>query len=116
MSYISKFKNWNALFDMLRSSRKILNFNGIVTILLGLLFIIFPEELTLLTFPKTANNLDALEVGKISRTIIGIFSICLGLILFSARITIRSSAQKILLSSSLGFFFNFLYFFIYIHK
>ena len=90
-----------------KSSRNILNLNGMVMIILGLIFIIFPEKFTLLTFPQTINNPVALEVGVISRIIMGAFSIYIGLVLYSSRKLIRSGAQKLLLVSSLGFFIIF---------
>ena len=72
-----------------------------------MIFIIFPEDFTLFTFPKTTDNPVALEVGVISRIIMGTFSISIGLVLHSSRRSIRSGAQKILLASSLGFFIIF---------
>ena len=90
-----------------KSSRNILNLNGMVMIILGLIFIIFPEKFTLLTFPQTINNPVALEVGVISRIIMGAFCISIGLVLYSSSRSIRLGAQRLLLASSLGFFIIF---------
>ncbi len=56
---------------MLRSSRTILALNGVIMILMGLAFIIFAKKITITMFPITITNLEALEVGIVSRYLMG---------------------------------------------
>ena len=101
---------------MLRSSRLILALNGIILIITGLSFFIFAEKLTYLMFPITASNQDALNVGLVLRYFMGAGSLTTGIILFLARISVRSAAQRVLLGSGIGFLIIFctaLYVFFY---
>jgi Na+-driven multidrug efflux pump len=92
---------------MVYNSRKILAFNGLVMIGIGITFIFFSQKLTLLIFPQTISNPDALQVGVICKVIMGMFSIFIGLILYLAHKSIRSTGQRLLLVSSFGFFLMF---------
>ena len=67
---------------MLHSSRTILALNGIVMILMGLVFIIFPEKVTIIMFPDIISNPEALEIGITLRYLMGAGSIMVGIILY----------------------------------
>jgi|TARA_B100001964_G_scaffold72640_1_gene82338 hypothetical protein len=92
---------------MLRSSRTILALNGVIMILMGLAFIIFAKKITITMFPITITNLEALEVGIVSRYLMGAGSIMIGIILYLARISVKSGGQKLLLGSAIGFLLIF---------
>ena len=92
---------------MLKSSRTILALNGIVMIILGLSFIIFAEKLTIMMFPEIISNPEALEVGTTLRYLMGTGSIMIGIILYLARISVRSGAQRLLQGSGIGFLLMF---------
>ena len=100
MLYFSKKK-------MLHSSRDILLLNGIVMMLMGLSFIIFAKKMTVTIFPSVISNPEALEVGITLRYLMGAGSIMIGIILYLARISVRSGAQRLLLGSGIGFFLIF---------
>ena len=92
---------------MLHRSRSILAFNGILLIFTGVSFIIFAEEITIFMFPKIIINSEAIDVGVTLRYLMGSGIITIGIILYLARISVKSAAQRILLGSSLGFFIIF---------
>ena len=93
---------------ILRSSREILGFNGLVMIFTGLSFFIFSKKITIMMFPNSISNPEALEVGLILRYFMGAGLITIGIILVLARrISIRSGAQRVLLGSGIGFFIIF---------
>ena len=92
---------------MLHSSRTILALNGIVMILMGLSFIIFAERMTVLMFPNIISNPEALEVAVTLRYLMGAGSIMVGIILYLARISVKSGAQRLLLGSGIGFLLIF---------
>jgi len=103
---------------MLRNSRLILAINGIILIISGLSFFIFAERITLMMFPDISSNPQAIEVGLILRYLMGAGSLSIGIILFLARISVRSAAQRVLLGSGIGFiivFFTAVYVYIF-HK
>ena len=81
--------------------------NGIILILLGLSFFIFAEKITLIMFPTIVSNPQAIEVGIILRYLMGAGSLSLGIILYMARISVRSAAQRVLLGSGIGFIIIF---------
>ena len=93
---------------MFKSSRTILAFNGLLMILLGLIFFFFGEKITIQMFPNIISNPEAINASTSLRILIGISYIFIGLILFLARISIKSTAQRILFGSSIGFFLMFL--------
>ena len=92
---------------MLHSSRTILALNGIVMILMGLSFIIFAERMTVMMFPNIISNPEALQVAVTLRYLMGAGSIMVGIILYLARISVRSGAQRLLLGSGIGFLLIF---------
>ncbi len=89
---------------MLRSSRAILALNGTLMIILGGLFWMFPEFFTLSMFPDIAENQDAIDVGVALRKNMGAGCAFIGIILFSCQTSSKSIAQRLLLSSAVGFF------------
>ena len=84
-----------------------LTLNGIVMILLGISFFLFAEKITITMFPNITSNPEAIEVGVVLRYFMGAGSITIGIILYLARISIRSGAQRLLLGSGLGFMIIF---------
>jgi hypothetical protein len=89
---------------MLHSSRAILAINGSLMIILGGAFWNFPEFFTLAMFPDFAENQDVLDVGVALRKIMGGGCAFIGVILFSCQSSSRLTAQRLLFSSSIGFF------------
>ena len=88
---------------MLNNSRLALSLNGLILIIQGICFVVFATEITVAMFPFSENNEQALNLGISLRYSMGSGSIFIGLLLFMARSTPRSVAQKLLLGSSLGF-------------
>ena len=93
--------------NILRRSRTILALNGIVMIIIGIIFFIYPEKLTIIMFPKIVSNPEALETGIVMRILMGAGHLAIGLILYLARISIKSGAQRLLLGSGIGFMIIF---------
>ena len=91
-----------------RSSRAVLSLNGIIMIIIGLFFCIFPEKITITMFPKIISNPEALETGIVLRYLMGAGHLAIGIILYLARISIKSGAQRLLLGSGVGFMIIFL--------
>ena len=92
---------------MLHNSRIILGFNGVLMIIQGIFFILLSNKITVYMFPSVINNPEALSVGSTLRVLMGAGSIFIGLVLFIARKSIKSAAQRLLFSSGLGFFIIF---------
>ena len=92
---------------MLHNSRIILGFNGVLMIIQGICFILLSNKITVYMFPSVINNPEALSVGSTLRVLMGAGSIFIGLVLFIARKSIKSAAQRLLFSSGLGFFIIF---------
>ncbi len=93
--------------NILRRSRAILALNGIIMIFIGIIFFIYPEKLTIIMFPKIISNPEALETGVVLRYLMGAGHLAIGIILYLARISIRSGAQRLLLGSGIGFMIIF---------
>ena len=55
-------------------------------------------------FPGISENDLAFEVATILRYIMGSGIFTIGIILFLARVSVKSGAQRLLLGSSIGFF------------
>ena len=89
-------------------SRTILALNGIIMILIGLSFFYFNNQINIAMFPGIMENQLAFEVATILRYIMGSGIFTIGIILFLARVSVRSGAQRLLLGSSIGFFIIFL--------
>ncbi len=93
--------------SILRRSRTILALNGIIMVFIGIIFFIYPEKLTIIMFPKIVSNPEALEVGVVLRYLMGAGHLSIGIILYLARISIKSGAQRLLLGSGIGFMIIF---------
>jgi len=93
---------------LLHSSRTILAINGIVLIFMGLSFFFFAEHITIKMFPNIQSNPAALEIAVILRYLMGAGSLATGIILYLARISVRSGAQRVLMGSGIGFIIIFL--------
>jgi len=93
--------------NILRRSRTILALNGIVMIIIGIIFFIYPEKLTIIMFPKIVSNPEAIETGTVMRILMGAGHLAIGIILYLARISIKSGAQRLLLGSGIGFMIIF---------
>ena len=90
------------------NSRTILAINGIVMMLIGICFFYFNKQINIAMFPGISENNLAFEVATILRYIMGSGIFTIGIILFLARVSVRSGAQRLLLGSSIGFFLIFL--------
>jgi hypothetical protein len=96
-----KAEDWRD--QMLHSSRAILALNGTLMIILGGAFWMFPEFFTLLMFPDFAENQQAIDVGVALRKNMGAGCAFIGVILFSCQSSPKSTAQRLLFSSAIGF-------------
>ena len=88
---------------MLYSSRAILALNGTLMVILGGSFWLFPEFYTLSMFPHIAESQDAIEVGVVLRKNMGAGCAFIGIVLFSCQSSSKSTAQRLLFSSAIGF-------------
>ena len=88
-------------------SRTILALNGIVMMLIGICFFYFNKQINTAMFPGISENDLAFEVATILRYIMGSGIFTIGIILFLARVSVKSGAQRLLLGSSIGFFLIF---------
>jgi len=93
--------------NILRRSRTILALNGIIMIFIGIIFFIYPEKLTIIMFPNILSNPEAIETGTVMRILMGAGHLAIGIILYLARISIKSGAQRLLLGSGIGFMIIF---------
>ena len=88
-------------------SRTVLALNGIIMMLIGLCFFYFNNQINIAMFPGINENKLAFEVASILRYIMGSGIFTIGIILYLARVSVRSAAQRLLLGSSIGFFLIF---------
>ena len=72
-------------------------------VILGGAFWTFPEFFTLSMFPDFVENQDAREVGVALRKNMGAGCAFIGIILFSCQSSSKSTAQRLLFSSAIGF-------------
>ena len=96
-----KAEDWRD--QMLHSSRAILALNGTLMIILGGAFWMFPEFFTLSMFPDFADNQQAIDVGVALLKNIGAGCAFIGVLLFSCQSSPKSTAQRLLFSSAIGF-------------
>ena len=75
---------------------------------LGGAFWLQPEFFTLLMFPNIAENQEAMKVGVLLRKNMGAGSVFIGIILFSAQSSSKTTAQRLLFSCAFGFLLLFL--------
>lgn len=87
----------------MRNSRLTLAFNGVIMMLLGILFWFFPELFTLAMFPNILENEQAISVGIALRKNMGAGCVFIGMLLFWCQSSSKTTAQRLLLVSSLGF-------------
>ena len=87
----------------MRNSRLTLAFNGVIMMLLGILFWFFPEVFTLAMFPNILENEQAISVGIALRKNMGAGCVFIGMLLFWCQSSSKTTAQRLLLVSSLGF-------------
>jgi hypothetical protein len=71
--------------------------------LLGILFWFFPELFTLAMFPNILENEQAISVGIALRKNMGAGCVFIGMLLFWCQSSSKTTAQRLLLVSSLGF-------------
>ncbi len=93
--------------NIFRRSRSILALNGIIMIFIGIIFFIYPDKITIIMFPEIISNPEALETGIVLRYLMGAGHLAIGIILYLARISIKSGAQRLLLGSGIGFMIIF---------
>ena len=58
-------------------------------------------------FPNIVSNPEAIETGTVMRILMGAGHLAIGIILYLARISIKSGAQRLLLGSGIGFMIIF---------
>jgi hypothetical protein len=91
------------VLELFNNSRFTLALIGFIIILESLGFIIFAKEITLIMFPFSINNPEALELGVSLRYAMASGLFFLGMLLFLCRGVTRSAAQRLLFCCGLGF-------------
>ena len=71
-------------------------------LLLGIVFLIFPEFISLKMFPEA--NEKQIHIAVVHRQIMAGGCLFIGILLLLARRNVTSAAQRILFGSSIGFF------------
>ena len=87
----------------MRNSRLTLAFNGVIMVLLGIVFWLSPELFTLAMFPNISDNEQAIDVGIALRKNMGVGCIFIGMLLFWCQTSSKTTAQRLLFCSSFGF-------------
>ncbi len=87
----------------MRNSRLALAFNGVIMVLLGVVFWFFPELFTVAMFPSISENEQAINVGIALRKNMGVGCIFIGMLLFWCQTSSKTTAQRLLFCSSFGF-------------
>ena len=82
--------------------RALLTYSSITMLLLGLVFLIFPEFISLKMFPEA--NEKQIHIAVVHRQIMAGGCLFIGILLLLARRNVTSAAQRILFGSSIGFF------------
>ena len=88
---------------MFNNSRFTLALIGIIMILESISFVVFAREITLIMFPFSTDNPEALELGVSLRYAMASGLFFLGMLLFLCRGVPRSAAQRLLFCCGLGF-------------
>ena len=86
------------------NSRLILAINGLLMIILGLSFWIFPDFFTLAMFPNIEKNNEAFKVAIALRKNMGAGCVFIGTLVFWCQSSPKFVAQKLLYCSGFGFF------------
>tara|TARA_B100000674_G_C37873424_1_gene930732 strand:+ start:915 stop:1325 length:411 start_codon:yes stop_codon:yes gene_type:complete len=89
-------------------SRAVLALNGIVMMTIGVCFFFLNKQINIAMFPGIQENELAYEIAIILRYLMGSGIFTIGMILFLARVSVKSGAQRLLMGSSIGFFIIFL--------
>ena len=82
--------------------RVLLTISSITMLLLGLVFLIFPEFVSLKMFPEA--NEKQIHIAIVHRQIMAGGCLFIGILLLLARRNVASAAKRILFGSSVGFF------------
>ena len=82
--------------------RALLTYSSITMLLLGLVFLIFPEFISLKMFPEA--NEKQIHIAIVHRQIMAGGCLFIGILLLLARRNVTSAAKRILFGSSIGFF------------
>jgi len=82
--------------------RVLLTISSITMFLLGLVFLIFPEFVSLKMFPEA--NEKQIHIAIVHRQIMAGGCLFIGILLLLARRNVASAAKRILFGSSVGFF------------
>ena len=86
------------------NSRLILAINGLLMIILGLSFWIFPDFFTLAMFPNIEKNNEAFNVAIALRKNMGAGCVFIGTLIFWCQSSPKFVAQKLLYCCGFGFF------------
>ena len=81
--------------------RALLTISSLTMILLGLIFLIFPEFVSLKMFPEA--NEEQIHIAIVHRQIMSGGMFFIGILLLLARKNVTSAAKRILFGSSIGF-------------
>ena len=82
--------------------RALLTISSITMLLLGLIFLIFPEFVSLKMFPEA--NEEQIHIAIVHRQIMSGGCFFIGILLLLACRNVTSAAKRILFGSSIGFF------------
>ncbi len=82
--------------------RALLTISSFTMLLLGLVFLIFPEFISLKMFPEA--NEKQIHIAIVHRQIMAGGCLFIGILLLLARRNVTSAAKRILFGSSIGFF------------
>ena len=82
--------------------RALLTISSVTMLLLGLVFFIFPEFISLKMFPEA--NAKQIHIAIVHRQIMAGGCLFIGILLLLARRNVTSAAKRILFGSSIGFF------------
>ena len=86
------------------NSRLVLAINGLLMIILGLSFWIFPDFFTLAMFPNIEKNNEAFNVAIALRKNMGAGCVFIGTLIFWCQSSPKFVAQKLLYCCGFGFF------------
>ncbi len=86
--------------------RALLTISSFTMLLLGLVFLIFQEFISLKMFPEA--NEKQIHIAIVHRQIMAGGCLFIGILLLLARRNVTSAAKRILFGSSIGFFILFL--------
>ena len=82
--------------------RALLTISSVTMLLLGLVFLIFPEFFSLKLFPEA--NEKQIHIAIVHRQIMAGGCLFIGILLLLSRRNVTSAAKRILFGSSIGFF------------